>query len=88
MEGLHKELDAPNEFYFNASSKTLFLYYNGTAETPPPAFVVPTLANIIEFQGTQAFPIVNVSISNLNFTANRPTFFEARGNPSGGDCAC
>lgn len=86
VEGLFAELDAPNEFYYNSSSQQLFFYYNGTDKSPPADFVVPSLANLIELQGTQDFPVVNVSISHLNLTANRPTFLEPRGNPSGGDC--
>ena len=42
---------------------------------------------MVEVVGTQARPIVNVTITGLTFTANRPTFMEPRTNPSGGDWA-
>jgi hypothetical protein len=77
-------LDAPNEFWYDEAAKNLYFYYNGTG-TPPNEASVPSLANLIELQGAQAYPIRNVSLLGLTFTANRPTFMEPRGNPSGGD---
>jgi len=42
---------------------------------------------LFEIQGSQAMPAVNITISGIKFTANRPTFMEPRTNPSGGDWA-
>lgn len=84
IEGMEEDLDAPNEFWYDEAAKNLYFYYNGTG-TPPNEASVPSLANLIELQGAQAYPIRNVSLLGLTFTANRPTFMEPRGNPSGGD---
>ena len=54
---------------------------------PPDNVVVPTLATLFEIRGTQALPARNITFQGLRFTANRPTFFEPRTNPSGGDWA-
>ena len=89
IEGLMAELDAPNEYFYNASTGLLYLYWNGTAVSPgpPSEVIVPKLANFIEVRGTQAYPVVNVTIQGLNITQSRPTFLDPRGNPSGGDWA-
>ncbi len=84
IEGMKEDLDAPNEYWYDEEAKELYFYYNGTG-TPPTEAVVPTLANLIELQGAQSYPVRNVSLLGLTFTANRPTFMEQRGNPSGGD---
>lgn len=87
VEGVQEELDAPNEFYYDADTETLSLYYNGTGTPPADGLVIPTLANMIELRGDQEKPVRNVSFLGLKITANRPTFFDPRTNPSGGDWA-
>eukprot|EP00054_Salpingoeca_dolichothecata_P029630 m.234239 g.234239 ORF g.234239 m.234239 type:complete len:949 (-) comp26517_c0_seq1:30-2876(-) len=88
VEGLKEELDASNEFYFDESSRTLSLIYNSTdSSSPPSEVVVPTLAQLFVVQGAQEFPVKNITFTGLTFTANRPTFLDPRGNPSGGDWA-
>jgi hypothetical protein len=85
IEGVIEELDAENEFFYDTNTQTLSLYYNGTG--PPPAttkIIVPTLANMIEIRADQEYPASNISLIGLTVTANRPTFMEPRGNPSGG----
>ena len=84
IEGVEEELDSPNEFFF--SGNTLSLFYNGTGPPPPTTtIVVPTLANMIEVRADQEYAARNISLLGLKFTANRPTFMDPRGNPSGGD---
>eukprot|EP01052_Picozoa_sp_SAG31_P067780 SAG31_NODE_26575_length_440_cov_0.609971_1_plen_131_part_01 len=84
-----EELDAPNEFFFDSQTNELYLWYNATSLFPGPGVevVVPTLDTLIELRGSQVNPVRNVSLVGLTFTQNRPTFFEPRGNPSGGDWA-
>ena len=86
IEGVKEELDAPNEFFFDAATRTLHFRPNGTSGGPPDAtVVVPTLATLISVNGSRAAPAVNISLSGLTFTASRPTYMEPRTNPSGGD---
>jgi hypothetical protein len=82
-----EELDAPNEFFFDSQTNELYLWYNDTSLFPGPGveMVVPTLSTLIALRGSQVNPVRNVSLVGLTFTQNRPTFFEPRGNPSGGD---
>ena len=37
IEGVLDELDAPGEWYYDATTKHLYYYHNATAGTPPPA---------------------------------------------------
>ena len=37
IENVFEELDAPSEWFFNESSKILYLYWNATAGVPPPS---------------------------------------------------
>ena len=86
IENVIEELDAGNEFWYGPAQKVLCFMPNGTAAAPAD-IAIPTLANLIEIQGTQAMPAKNISIVGVRFTSNRPTFMEPRTNPSGGDWA-
>ena len=86
IEGVMQELDAPNEYYYDAAGKKLYFYPNASG-APDAEVVVPTLATLLSIKGTKAQPVRNVTISGVEFTASRPTFMEARTNPSGGDWA-
>lgn len=89
IEGVREELDEVNEFIYDAAAKQLLVIFNGTGAPPSHLEVeVPALASLIEFRGvSQHAPIRNVDIRGLTITANRPTFMDPRGNPSGGDWA-
>jgi len=86
IEGIIDELDAPNEYFYDAETQLLYLMFNGTG-TPASEIVVPSLANLFDISGTQSSPVRNVTIEGLTITENRPTFMEPRGTPSGGDWA-
>ena len=87
IENVAEELDAPGEWFFDGGAGTLDLVHNGTGPPPTEGVVVPTLATLLELRGTQATPVTNVSVLGLTFTATRPTYFDPRANPSGGDWA-
>ena len=86
VENVIEELDAPNEFYFDKTSKELYLYYNGTG-TPPSTVEVPQLAELIVIQGTKQTtaaiagedPVSNVTFEGITFTGQRPTYMEPHG---------
>jgi hypothetical protein len=88
IEGVYEELDGPNEWFFDVKTHTLYFAPNTTEVNgaPDAEIVVPTLATFISISGSKAAPVRNVSLVGLEFTASRPTFMEARTNPSGGDC--
>jgi len=93
-----EELDADNEFFYDATTKKLYFLPNQTAVAPsssshvdgliapPSEAVVPTLDQLIDVAGSQAKPVRDVTIGpGITFMANRPTFMEPRANPSSGD---
>jgi hypothetical protein len=92
-----EELDADNEFFYDASAQKLYFMPNQTAVdssstyagglvAPSTEAVVPTLDQMIDIVGTQAKPVKDVTIGpGITFMANRPTFMEPRTNPSSGD---
>lgn len=83
LENSFFELDAPNEFFFNFSTRQLFYFHNATAGTPPPAewtWEVPALDVLVSLAGAS-----DVTISGLTFTSASPTYLAPHDLPSGGD---
>ena len=72
-----EELDYPGEFFFNASTKQLFLWYNGTGAPPATtSFVVPQQQLLVNLTGTQWDPVKDVKLSNVRYTASSTTYME------------
>ena len=44
-----EELDAENEYFFDEADSTLYLYYNATAGTPPPADLVVEATDLQDY---------------------------------------
>jgi hypothetical protein len=84
IDGVEEELDAPNEFYFDATAGKLLVYFNSTV---PHTVVVPTRVVLLQVVGTKAKPVRNVTIAGLEFRDTRPTYLDPRTTPSGGDWA-
>lgn len=85
IEGVKELLDAPNEWYFDDSAKTLYYYFNETSKAPSTTFVASKLATLFSINGTQANPVKGITITNLTFAHTRPTFMDAYEVPSAGD---
>jgi hypothetical protein len=88
IEHVFEELDYPREFFFDASTQTLYFNHNATPGTPPPAtwtFEVPSLPCLINISGTNTVPAQDISISGITFTSASASFLMAHGIPSGGD---
>jgi len=85
IEHVLPELDQPGEFWYNHSSRQLYVYPNTTDEGDDgwkDSFRFATLENIIE--------LVNVSdviVSNVGFRDSAATFMSDWSAPSGGDWA-
>ena len=92
IENVMEELDFPSEFFFDAASSTLFLFYNASAGTPPPAdgsitLVTPEFKHLFNITGTQAAPVKGVSLIGLGMRDTAYTYMDPHGLPSGGDWA-
>jgi len=81
-------LDYPGEFFYNESTKLLYLWYNGTGAPPADtSFVVPQEKVLVNLTGSQWEPITGVKLTNIKYTAAAPTYMERHGVPSAGDWA-
>ena len=84
VENIIEELDAPNEWYYNETTKMLFYYPNGSLPDSGIGTVLPQLFSI---EGTMDMPVSNVSFVNLTLAHTASTFLKQYEVPSGGDWA-
>lgn len=88
MENVMEELDYPNEWFFNASTKMLYFFYNASSGTQPPAnttFVVTNIKTLLSVQASQSSPAENITIKGIRFRDTVYTYMDPHGMPSGGD---
>jgi len=86
VENVIEELDSPMEWFYDAASGKLHFVNNGTG--PPLAdmiFEAVTTKVLLNYTGSQAAPIRNVSIRGMAVRDTAPTFLDPHGAPSGGD---
>jgi hypothetical protein len=83
IENVKEELDAPGEFFYDATTKMLYLWYNATGSTPPPAtndaIVAPMLTVLINATGTQANPVTDVGFLGITFRDAAPNYLGPHG---------
>ena len=88
IENVMEELDAPNEWFYNVSTQMLYVYWNATVGTPPPAtgFSVPVAKALFNITGTsQAAPAHDITLTGLGFRDTAYTYMDPHSIPSGGD---
>ena len=88
IENVMEELDGENEWFFDASTKTLYFFYNASSGTMPPdntTFVVPMLKMLLSVKGSSDHPVWGVSIWGITFRDTAYTYMDPHGMPSGGD---
>ena len=73
--------DFPDEYFYNASSETLYFFYNATPGTPPPSsgLVATSVKGFFNVTGTQEDPVVGVTLSGLGFRDTAITFMDPHG---------
>ncbi|WP_018614514.1 right-handed parallel beta-helix repeat-containing protein [Segetibacter koreensis] len=74
VENIFEELDAPGEWYYNASSGILYLYPPRGVNLHTALFERSVLDNIIRIKGTEQKPVSNVTIKGITFTGTNRTF--------------
>ena len=92
IENAIELLDAPEEWFFDEKTRSLYIIVNGTSSTsnglPPQTFVVPKLKTLLSITGkTQATAVRDISIKGIGFRDSAYTYLDAWGIPSGGDWA-
>jgi len=84
VEGVLEELDAVNEYFYDAEAGKLYFMPNATdanADGSPNVSLaeVPSLAVFFSLFGSEEAPVVNVTFSGITFTGGRPTMFDPHG---------
>lgn len=98
VENVLEELDSPGEWFYNATTRTLFYFPNATHEEDggdvghpaPPAssgFVATSLQVLIKVSGSHQHPVRDLAFSGLTLRDAASTSFSPHGLPSGGDWA-
>ena len=84
VENIMEELNAPNEWFYNDTTKTLYFFPNGSL---PETGIGSVLDQLFIVEGTSDLPVTQVTFTNLTFTHTASTFLEKYEVPSGGDWA-
>ena len=95
VENILEELDQPGEWFLDTHAGLLYMWPNSTAAggTAAQAGAAPALPplvagvhrGIVRLAGSQAAPVVGVSLLGLTFSHTGSTFMEAYEVTSGGD---
>ena len=88
VAGVFAELDAPGEYFWDAAARKLYVFYNASAGTPPPAdwaLVASQLEVLFNVTGTPAAPVADVTFAGLGVRDQRHGQLERWVDPSGGD---
>lgn len=76
VENIFEELDAPGEWYYAAGEHTLYYYPLEGENVSKVLFESPQLKHLIEFRGTEATPVKNITLEGLELTQTLRTFME------------
>ena len=87
IENVWEELDSAGEYFYNETENALYFWYNATATAPPSdgTLTVPQTKWLFNLTGTQAAPVVDVSIIGLGIRDTAYTYMDPHSIPSGGD---
>ena len=83
-----EELDAPEEWFYNETSQTLFYFHNATVGTPPPTdgFEVTQVKALFNITGaSQAAPVRDITLAGIGLRDTAYTYMDPHSIPSGGD---
>lgn len=88
VDNVFEELDSPNEYYYDSTTKLLYYFYNGTGAPPSShRLVASNLKTLFDVRGTMSEPVKDISFRGLHFVNTAYTYMDPHGVPSGGDWA-
>jgi hypothetical protein len=74
VENVFEELDAPGEWYLNRQTRTLYVMPPAGVSLQNAVITGTTSSSLVEFRGTAASPVSNITMKNLEFTQTSRTF--------------
>ncbi|MDR2920009.1 MAG: PDZ domain-containing protein [Tannerella sp.] len=78
VENIFEELDAPGEWFFDASTHTLYLYPTIEMDLTTATLETPQIECLFEFCGSESAPVQNIHIEGLELTHTLRTFMDTR----------
>ncbi|MBS1576008.1 MAG: PDZ domain-containing protein [Bacteroidetes bacterium] len=78
VENIFEELDKPGEWYYDVTSKTIYLYPPEGSDMKKAKIEIGQSAGIITIKGSVDQPVKNISIRNIEFTQTDRTFMLTR----------
>ena len=87
IENVMEELDDGAEWFYNASSKTLFYMNNGTDNIHDLLFEATNLKVLLNYTGSMTDPVKNQEVRGMTMKDTQYTYLDDHGMPSGGDWA-
>ncbi|GBG34530.1 Hypothetical Protein FCC1311_107542 [Hondaea fermentalgiana] len=85
VENLREELDADNEFFWDAKTQQILYVSSAGAPSAPGTVEIPTVRTLVEATGDQANPVTDLHILGLGFRDTRLTYLDNHTMVSGGD---
>jgi hypothetical protein len=76
VDNVFEELDAPQEWFLNEKTNTLYYYPETGIDPNTEKFEAPLLENILTIQGSLAHPVRDVRVEGIRFTHTAPTFMK------------
>ncbi len=78
VENIFEELDAPGEWFHNASTNTLYFQPESAIDLTKVSVEVVRLRHLVEFQGTLAAPVRFVTLSGFTYRHAARTFMDTK----------
>ncbi len=76
VENVYEELDAPGEWYFDRTERTLYFFPDENTDLESARIEIVRLKHLIEFQGTKQDPVSFIRLEGLVFRHAARTFME------------
>ncbi|MDR0724790.1 MAG: peptide-binding protein [Prevotellaceae bacterium] len=76
VENIFEELDAPCEWFYDASKSTLYYYPPEGEDVNTAVFESSQIKHLVEIRGSEANPVRNISFEGLDFTHTLRTFMK------------
>ena len=76
VENIFEELDAPGEWFYDASASVLYYYPVPGEDVRRAVFETPQLKYLVEIRGTEQNPVRNITLQGVELTHTTRTFME------------